>query len=369
MQLDPPVLEGVSLSSAPPECKQINFAPSVNAATALRKELAEAGVFTHRTLATLGKFCVLLAVTLSLWMLGLVAPTWAALLLALFASVPLVSAAMCGHEAGHNSFAAERWKNNLMLHAAFPLLTGLGVQHWKHKHNVLHHGHPNIVGQDDDIALWPMAMCEQNYLESPRAQQWFQRHLQGFMFWPLTLLLSFVMRWETCKGSWRYVRTRGVDRALLADLGCQAMHYVLFLVLPALAVGFWRAALFYTAVWAVAGLLLVLIFIPAHVGLPFTAVDEKGWEHQVASSRNFLMPGWLSWLFVGLDSQVEHHLFPRITHQNLRAARPIVRRYCEAQKLEYREIPYLDALRDSSRYLFRAWRTPAAVPGEREAPN
>jgi len=45
-----------------------------------------------------------------------------------------------------------------ILHLVFPFFGGLGVQHWKNKHNHLHHGHPNVVGRDPDMNVWPMAL-------------------------------------------------------------------------------------------------------------------------------------------------------------------------------------------------------------------
>jgi linoleoyl-CoA desaturase len=167
----------------------------------LRRELQEADVFAHRTLASFVKFLCLAAMALGLWVAALCAPLWATFLLGVVAAVPVVSAAMCGHEAAHGAFSAQPWKNEAMLHLAFPLFTGLGVLHWRHKHNVLHHGHPNVVGTDDDVDLWPMALCHETYAQSPWARRWFQKYLQGVLFWPLTLTLSFVMRVETWKAT------------------------------------------------------------------------------------------------------------------------------------------------------------------------
>jgi fatty acid desaturase len=171
------------------------------------------------------------------------------------------------------------------------------------------------------------------------------------------------MRVETWKATWRSARRHGIDHRWLIDVACQVIHYGIFLGLPAMLFGFARAAICYGVIWAVAGLLLTLIFVPAHLGLPIVSSQNKGWHHQFATTRNLRLPLWISWLFIGLDYQVEHHMFPRIPHQNMARARPILKRWCERAGMPYQEQPYLCALQNTAGYLFRAWRTEAVRLG------
>ena len=41
----------------------------------------------------------------------------------------------------------------------------------------------------------------------------FQRNIQGYAFWPLTMLLVFAMRFESLLHLRRHARKRGLDRA------------------------------------------------------------------------------------------------------------------------------------------------------------
>jgi linoleoyl-CoA desaturase len=263
---------------------------------------------------------------------------------------------MSGHEAAHGSFAAGKAHNELMLHLAFPLFGGLGAQHWKTKHNRRHHAHPNVVGRDDDIDLWPLAVSSVAHQGSSRPRRWWQRNLQGYLFWPLNLFLTFVMRMATWRHIATEVRAGRIDRALLLDIACLLAHYTLWLVVPAFCFGPLPAVLVYVGLWSMVGLLLGLVFAPAHMGLPIVDHKGDGWLHQLETTRNLMMPRWLSWFFVGLDRQVEHHLFPRIPHQELPRASQITSAWCARIGAPHHEIGYGSAIADVTRFMFRSWR-------------
>ena len=46
-------------------------------------------------------------------------------------------------------------------------------------------------------------------------------------------------------------------------------------------------------------------------------------------------PSWLDWFHGGLQFQVEHHLFPRLTRSKLRQAKPMVQQFCKRTGLPY----------------------------------
>ena len=332
---------------------------------ALRAELAAAGVFEHRAARGWAKLSLLfLSLAAALGMVVLL-PGWCALWLVPLAAVPAVAAAMIGHEAGHGSFAATRRHNEIVLHLVFPLFGGLGAQHWKHKHNHLHHGHPNVVGRDPDIRVWPLALSRAEHAASSRPRRWLQRRLQAHLFWPLTLLLAFSMRTQSWRHLVRVARAGRFGRAHAVDAACLLGHYALWLAVPSLWFGLGPVLLVYGGLWAAGGLLLGLIFAPAHLGMPVLDPDRRGgWQEQLETTRDLAMPRWLSWFFVGLDHQVEHHLFPRIPHQNLPRARLIVERWCRRVGAPYHRMGYGAAVAGVTRHLAGSWRiAPDRPPG------
>jgi fatty acid desaturase len=74
-------------------------------------------------------------------------------------------------------------------------------------------------------------------------------------------------------------------------------------------------------------------------------------EQQVTTSRNISNPLVLDFYYGGLNSQIEHHLFPRVAHDRYRAMRPVVRAFCEARGIAYQESSLYGALAAVGRHL------------------
>ena len=52
---------------------------------------------------------------------------------------------------------------------------------------------------------------------------------------------------------------------------------------------------------------------------------------------NVWTPDWLDWAHIGLQFQIEHHLFPRLPRHNLRKARQLVKAICAKHGIYYHE--------------------------------
>jgi fatty acid desaturase len=325
----------------------------------LGSQLTAAGVFRHHEAASWAKLGLLLAGLAGCLVVIATMGGWIAVAVVPVAAVLTTTAAMLGHEGSHRSFSASAWRNRLMQHLTFPLLSGLGALYWHHKHDGLHHGHPNVRGGDPDLDLWPMVSCREDHEKASPALRWWQRNFQGAAFWPLTMLMPVVMRIPSVAHLARIARRRGIDAAWAADAICLGLHYVLWLVLPSLIWGVVPALALYMGLWSVVGVLLALIFAPAHIGLPVVAGQHRDWPHQLETTRNLRLPGWLSWFFIGLEHQIEHHLYPRIAHQEMARAAVIVEAWSLRNGAPYRRIGYGAALADVTRFMRTAWQRPA----------
>ena len=127
----------------------------------------------------------------------------------------------------------------------------------------------------------------------------------------------------------------------------------LFFVAPFLILSPVRAVLFIAVTQAGYGFYLGVSFLTNHVGMPTPEDDaDLGFlRRQVLTSRNLSGPRLTGFLFGGLDSQIEHHLFPTMPRANLRRARPVVREYCAEQRIPYREQSPWSAYREVQRHL------------------
>jgi fatty acid desaturase len=330
----------------------------------LRAELTAAGVFRHHEAAGWAKVGLLMT-GIALCLAGtIVGPTWLAFLLIPIASVFATTVAMFGHEGSHRSFSASPRRNAVLNHITFPLLTGLSAMYWRHKHDGAHHGHPNVDNEDPDVALWPMTSSQQGHLRSGPFRRWFQRNLQGWFFWPLTLMLPTMMRVSSLAHLYRSAKKHGITGLWLADVACLVTHYTMWLVVPTLIWGFLPTFLVYMGLWTLVGGMLALIFAPAHMGLPIITDQNNDWEHQFETTRNLRLPRVLRFFFVGLDYQVEHHLFPKIPHQELPRAEAIVKAWCERVGIKHLDIGYGDAVVSVTRFLRDAWKTPTQTGAE-----
>ena len=335
----------------------------------LRDELKAAGVFERDAGRAWRKWALLLtsaltATAASIALLRAVAlPTLVVAPVLALAAVLWTAFAMTGHEGAHKSMASSSRHNSAMLHLTFPLICGLGAHHWKWKHNLLHHLHPNVPGQDFDLQMWPMASHAQDYAAASPLRQRFIRHGQMWAFWPLTALLPVAMRLNSWRILLRTARKDGLDRGWWLDAGCLLGHLTLWLALPSLVVGFGAALGFYLALWSMVGVCLSLVFAPAHVGMPIQQTHPDDWLGQLQTTRNLRMPRWLSYLFIGLDYQVEHHLFPGVSQFQLPKAAAITRAWAARHGLPYHEIDYGAGIVDVTRYLGRAWREPTLDVG------
>jgi fatty acid desaturase len=286
---------------------------------------------------------------------ALFAPLWI-----LAAAVCCTSIAMLGHEGSHRSFSRSPLRNAVLVNLAFPVFSGLGALYWRDKHDRRHHAHPNVEGVDPDIRPFPFASSRGDHDASSRGQRWFQRTFQRWLFWPMATLMPTGMRRSSINYLVHHARPR--ERAWWIEVAGMVVHYTGWIVIPSLVWGPAVAIGVYLSIWAVVGVCLALIFAPAHMGLPIIGESNHEWEHQLATTRNLEMPRAVSYFFIGLDYQVEHHLFPRIPHQKLAQASRITRAWCERHGLRHQSEPYLTALASAERFMRDAWSKHAVAP-------
>lgn len=316
------------------------------------------------------KFFVLLSCMAAVITVQLQSELWLTCALMPVSAFFATAGVMLGHEGGHGALSTSARRNSIFYHMAFPLFAGLGANFWRWKHNQEHHGHPNVEGRDPDIALWPMTTSQNTYEECGPARRWFQRHLQGKAFWPLTTFMPQLLRIKTTRFLIGKLRAEGLSRGFVADAACFLGHFTLWMVMPVLLLGasVGSVVLFWFGFWSCVGFMLAMVFAPAHMGLDIVRSHDDPWLLQLETTRNLVMPRWLSFFFIGLDYQVEHHLFPKIPHQNLPKAAEVTKAWAAREGVPYQEIGYFASLVDVTRFMHDAWRRPARIDTPEAAP-
>lgn len=310
-----------------------------NLRTELKAELEAAGLLSYIPGRVYAKYALLLSITVGLFALFFIASSWW-LKVPLFVAAVTVNVAvvMMGHESGHGAVSRNPWINDLIGLASFPLMAGLSMTYWKYKHNTMHHSYPNVAKKDPDIDLAPFALHSDQRAQESGVARLFQR-FQGLLFWPITLLVGFVMRFDSFKFHLTYGRRLVSARDRAIDLSLIALHYTLWLVVPTVLFGIpiLSVLLFYVAWTALVGVLLSVIFAPAHMTQPMFRGYDENFVLQLQTTQNLKTNRLFSYLMIGLDHQVEHHLFQRMSHLNVAAAEPIVRAFCARHGLPYQE--------------------------------
>jgi len=124
------------------------------------------------------------------------------------------------------------------------------------------------------------------------------------------------------------------------------MYMVVYMVIPVLFTGFVDWLVGFVIVTLVCGLTTSVVFQLAHVveGTQFHSLqDHHGGKHewaihQMVSTANFATRSKvLHWFLGGLNFQVEHHLFPRISHIHYPAINQYVKEVCREYKVVYNE--------------------------------
>jgi fatty acid desaturase len=316
----------------------------------LKADLERAGLLGYHPGAVYAKAALLLALT-ALFLAGFFLAPWWLLKAPLFVAglATSIALAMIGHDSGHFAISRNRFVNDLPGYLLFPVLGGVSLAYWRHKHNTLHHSYTNVDGKDPDIRIYPFAMHE-GQRSTKRGIRSFVQQRQGLLFWPLATFTTLAMRVDGLHFHLTAGRkiVNGRDRAL--DLASLALHYACWIALP-LALGASVPVVlgFYFGWAAASGVVLAAIFAPAHMTLPLVADYEDNFVLQLQTTQNLRTNRLLSYLLIGLDHQVEHHLFQRMSHLEVKRAAPVVRAFCERHGLPYHEQDWGRALWETTR--------------------
>ena len=249
------------------------------------------------------------------------------------------------HDANHGSYS----KNKSVNKALGYLLNFIGgyPANWKIQHNVLHHRYTNVHDMDEDIDKGVMRFSP-NQDNKPifRFQAFYAPFLYGLLSVNWLILKDFqqIIRYNKMN----LLGTQGLTfgRAIIEIIINKIWYLALTLVLPMIMLDLhWGQILLgFFVMHFICGLILALVFQPAHVieETDFYKPDESGsiensWAiHQLRTTSNFANGSkWFSWYVGGLNYQIEHHLFPYICHVHYKDISKIVK-----QTAEEFDVPY-----------------------------
>jgi len=249
------------------------------------------------------------------------------------------------HDAVHGVFSDKQWVNKLMGRTMFVL--GSNVLNWRIQHNVLHHTYTNIYGMDGDIDTKAIIRLSKH---APLLK--IQKYQAGYAF--LLYGLMTLSKLFTDVSQLFMYRKDGTLKALNEDFGRQLallittkiLYIGVFIVLPLTLTDYtwWQVLIGFLIVHTTASAIMSTVFQMAHV---VTDVDQplpddndvihnEMTVHQLSTTSDFgKNPAWLSWYIGGLDYQVEHHLFPNVSHVHYKKISKMVKDTTQKYGLPY----------------------------------
>jgi linoleoyl-CoA desaturase len=277
------------------------------------------------------------------------------------------------HDACHGSYSSKKWVNELLGYSLNAL--GGNAFIWKFKHNIIHHTYTNVDGVDDDIAKSPlMRQCA--------SQKWVPAHRFQHIYVVLVYAISsfawvFIMDFN--KYFKQKVFTTPLQKMTTKDhvifWVSKALYILFYIVIPVSVVGWGPWAIAFAFMHLSMGLALAIVFQLAHVvehvefeaaaGMEEKVIENEWAIHQVKTTANFAPDNLLvNWYVGGLNYQIEHHLFPRVSHVHYPALSKLVQESCKEFNLSYNSFP---TMQGSIRSHFKMMRQLGQKPERMQA--
>jgi len=253
-----------------------------------------------------------------------------------------VGVATFTHTASHNAIADSAAANRALTYFGYSFFWGLSATYWWHKHVVVHHPAPNVIGVDDDADFSPwLALTRREVAASRGWRRVYYERLQHWLFPLLLAGMGFGMQsaaWAHLIGGLRDPRRRSRRHAI--DLTVLLAHLAVWIVLPMLFFPPLNVLGFYALRVSLMGFGVFAVSAPGHI--PAYAIFIEPHEpsrdfllRQTATTANFTTGRLGRWLCSGLEYQIEHHLFPGICHRYYPELSPRVQELCRRFGLPY----------------------------------
>ena len=276
-------------------------------------------------------------------------PGWLQILFSVIMGVGLAGVGMnVMHDGNHGSFSNKKWINRIMGGSIY-LLAG-NRYNWQVQHNVLHHTYTNIHGHDEDLEAGRIIRFSKHskWKWFHKFQHYYSVLLYGLLTlnWAITTDFLQMKRYMKRKLSHGKFPNPFVNWTKL--LISKILYFMFWLIVPIFIfnIVWWKVLISFIVMHYTAGLILSLVFQLAHImdeaemPLPDNSGNIKNsWAiHQLKTTVNFASNNkFVSWFTGGLNHQVEHHIFPNISHIHYDKIADIVKKTAKEFNLPYNE--------------------------------
>jgi fatty acid desaturase len=260
-----------------------------------------------------------------------------------------------GHDAGHFSMSRIPWINNIGELVGTSML-GSPIM-WQHQHTYAHHSFTNDFDRDPDLHHFHV------FLRVHRQFQWKginpSQSRRLFIIWAYSFVLfgtCLQYPLDMIMTGALHGRVEWTDRKRPVRAALMGLHLIVyvaaFMILPMYTFSTWWKGLIGIFIHMVTASLLFAFFSQVN-HINEAALDDQArqkraaardpaWQNswaieQIETSNNFAT-GSSFWFAVslGLNYQIEHHLFPGLNHCHLHLVAPVVEKTCKEFGILYK---------------------------------
>ena len=282
------------------------------------------------------------------FLLAMDMPFWAYLLLNIVIGIGMAGVGMnVMHDGNHGSYSTKSWLNKFMGGSIY-ILAG-NVYNWQVQHNVLHHTYTNIHGHDEDLEAGRIMRFTEKaeWRRFHKFQHYYSIFLYGLLTFNWAITTDFLQMKRYLKRNLSYGEFKRPVIRWTTLIITKVIYFSIWIVAPiVMGIAWWKVVLGFLVMHYTAGVILSIVFQLAHVveDISYPEPNETGementWAiHQLFTTANFAPRNWLvNYYTGGLNHQVEHHLFPNISHIHYDKISKIVKETAHEFELPYME--------------------------------
>jgi len=267
---------------------------------------------------------------------------WNPVLFGLFLTLIFTRAVFVSHDILHLQYFKEKKLSFRLSYIYLAIILSNSSSWWDFKHNINHHTWCNVVEKDEDILALDGAFTPNNKGDSPVIKKYKYLIFWGSMFF---MYPAFIAQ------SYSFV----LKKKLYGEFALMLLHWpiiwgTIFYVLP-----FSSAITVFITLYLVLSVWLSFGFITNHLGCEVFNLEEGkklSWmELQMRSSRSLSGGSFVHWFYGGLNTQIEHHLFPKAPRFNLLKVQTMTKAFAEKYNMKYFESTPVEAYFQINRVL------------------
>jgi len=261
-------------------------------------------------------------------------PAYGAFALGIFMTIIFTRAVFISHDILHTQYFKSKKLSFMLSYPFSAFIISNSSSWWDFKHNINHHTWCNVPEKDEDILAMDGA-----FTTKYKGNSSFLRSVKYLVFWGAMFFMypAFIVQ------SYSFA----FKRKKFGELALMLMHWPIvwgpiFYFLP-----FSDAIVVFLTLNFVLSPWLAFGFITNHLGCEVFEKDESedfSWmELQMRTSRSLKGGKFIHWFYGGLNTQIEHHLFPKAPRFNLLKIQNMTRDFAKKHNIHYFETTPIEA--------------------------